>query len=256
MTKEHDEIVDEETLPADADKVTQAEMAEALIEAEEQEIEQKAKERKIDPKEVKAQETLDKLMQKFRGYRVVCVALGLVAFGLMIASMVLYRNGSIDEAMQNTLLFFGVIAVGIMMFFVMARVRPLKEDIRTWNDVLVDIQNSPSKKALSRKVLPPEPDSLNRKKYPMTAEYLHYRLYWRICITLAGACCVVPMILIRVMQDAMVPAVVLLCLAYVLIFVANHIDRKYMKPIREQEKARQAKARMAYKKKNRKANLA
>lgn len=252
MTTEHNEIVEETEKSA---QPNQAELNKIMAEAEEEEVREKARERKIDPKEVKAQETLDKLMQKFKGYRLLCVGLGIAAFALLIASMLLYKNGTIDEDTQNTLLFAGVVVVGLMLYFAMARVRPLKDDIRTWNDVLVDIQNSPSKKALSRKVLPPEPDSLSRKKYPMTSEYLHYRRYWRTCITLAGLCCIAPMALIRIMDDVLVPAVAMLCFAYVLIFVANHIDRKYMKPIREQEKARQSKAKLAYKKKNRKANL-
>lgn len=173
---------------------------------------------------------LVELLESYQRYRYSALALGICCVALIGASMALYGNGIIDAAAQNAMILGSYLFIGIMLFLVFARVRPLKKEIAAWNDAL-NAAVSPSKK---KKDDSETPAPSRRAKNPDTPEYKHYRRLWRLCIFAAVVIMLSAMVLIRINPDDVTIALVILTSSYIFLAIAVYLERSKMKPLREE----------------------
>ena len=189
---------------------------------------------------------LAEMLESYQKYRYSALALGVCCVGLIGSSMALYANGVIDGATQTSMILGSYLFIGIMLFLVFARVRPLKKDISAWNDAL-NAAIAPSSK---KKKTDPEPMSQSkRKKNPDTPEFKRWRRLWRLCIFVAVIIMLSAMVLIRLNPDDVTVALIVLTSSYIFLALAVYLERSKMKPLREEWQAQQDKAEKKAKRK-------
>ncbi|WP_158539729.1 hypothetical protein [Gordonibacter sp. 28C] len=180
-------------------------------------------------------ETITALLNMYRKYRYAVFALGTCCIALLGASMALYKGGVIDGEVQFMMIMGSYIFVAVVLFITFARVRPIKADIRAWNDALKREQN-PSKSTKGGKKgkrTPEPPASLTKSsKHPPTPEYKRTRLLWQVLIVIAVVIMFSAMALIRMNPSDTTTPILVLTSSYIFLFGAVYLELKKLKPMR------------------------
>lgn len=193
-------------------------------------------------------EGLAALMNSYRKYRYAVFALGTCCVGLLGASMALYKGGIIDGEVQFMMIMGSYVFVAAILFIAFARVRPIKADIRAWNEALRQ-QSEPSKgsgKGGRGERISEKPASLTKEsKHPPTAEYRRARRLWRVLIVVAVVIMFCAMGLIRLNPEDATTPIVVLTSSYVFLFGAVYLELKKLKPLRASWQKEQSKKKSA-----------
>lgn len=188
-----------------------------------------------------ARSELTKLLEAYNRYRTAMIALGVCCVGMLALSMGFYKGDVIDGEVQNMMIVSTYLFVGIMLFLAFAKVRPLKANIKDWNREITEKEINPSYKIQAPET--GEAEDTKASKHPPTEEYKKLRRIWYACILIAVGIMFVSMFMIRANPDDLVKAMVVLLSSYIFIFIAVYYDRQKLKPLREQWKRQQEKAR-------------
>ena len=175
------------------------------------------------------------LFRDFKRYRVIVVVIIAIGFAILLASMGLYRGGTIDEDTQTALIIFANIIVVVGMVIAFGRARPIREDINAWNKVnSIALQNSGGKHGATEA----DVDKIflqraRNRRVPPTPEFARIRRVWYALVVVGSLLILLAIFLARgSMQDVTVP-VVIIVISFVLLLAATIIERRLMKPQRE-----------------------
>lgn len=175
------------------------------------------------------------LFKDFKRYRVIVVAIVVVAFAILGISMTLYNNGTIDEDTQNVMLIYASIVMLVDMAIIFGRVRPIREDINAWNKV-----NNIALKESGGKHGATEADidrilahRARNRRIPPTPEFKRIRRVWLALVVAGAVLMVVAIVLANMNPGNVTPSVVVIVFSWGLLMVAMIIERSKMKPLRE-----------------------
>lgn len=175
------------------------------------------------------------LFANFKRYRVIVIALLVVAFGILGVAMYLYSSGIIDEDMQNNLLILSGVFTFVVVVIVFGRVRPIREDINAFNKVneIALARSKGSHGATEADVDKIFYQRSRNKRVPPTPEFKGIRRIWYVLMVCGSALMLTAVFLARGSMDDVTVPVVLIMMAFVFLLAATIVERTKMKPMRE-----------------------